>query len=221
MGILWTLVLGFALTLGPLFVKTYRISAIFNNKTLKQKLHLTNGRLLLYLLALVLVEVAILLALQLDSPLDKVVLLPSSGDEWTYFESCGSDSGLAYVLVLFFLNMLVALAAAYITFRVRKVDEAYNESSYLFIAIDNIVAVSTIAAVVIGITYKTAVNLNFVFLDIVINFLVITTHGILLASKLHALREFTEGKTRTKTTFRGSVEDFSIKASDESVPAFV
>lgn len=194
MGFMWCLVFGYCLTVGSLFLKTYRISAIFNNRTLKVKRNISNKSLVSYMIILLFVEAIIMIIFQAVSPLELGIEIHGG---WLYYQNCSSPHQTEFASVLLVMNFGLLICAAYVAYRTRNVDEVFSESAYLFAAIQNI-------TVVVGVTFvcyfavlgDSAYPTRIFLMLAVINFLVISTHGILLASKLHALREYaTTGKT--------------------------
>jgi hypothetical protein len=195
------LTLGFALTFGALFVKTYRIATVFNSNSLRQKFTLTNNRLLFYLAVIISAEMVLLVLFQAISPLGRETY-PGLKENWDYYETCGSEGSVGFTVTLVLGNILLMLSAAYYAFRVRKVNDSFQESSYLFACIQNILIVVSVTAIIYFITYQLIFELRTFFLGVVVNFLVISTHGILGTSKINALREH-DRLTRNSTFVTG------------------
>ena len=64
----WLYSIGFTLSFASLFAKTYRVSLVFNNKKLR-KISIKTSDMFLGILAMILVDGAILLVWQMSAPL--------------------------------------------------------------------------------------------------------------------------------------------------------
>lgn len=80
--------------------------------------------------------------------------------------------------------------AAYVAYRVRNVMDNFNESRFLFAAIEGITVIVVVTFGLLIISHGVLVQTRVIFVAFIANFIVLFTHGVLLASKLFALKEY-------------------------------
>lgn len=193
----WLLATGTSLSIGGLLVKTYRIRAVFKSR-LTKRAKLSNARLTACLAAVVAPNWLVLGLMQALSPLGTKAVVHDS--TWTYELACGSDDGVYYVAALLAYNFLLLFATLVVAHSAKDVDDNFNESKFLMAALQNVAVVSGLAVVAFFSTYHTNISGRTLLLGLVINILLLGTHGILLASKVYAVK-------RQMFDFGGDVED--------------
>ncbi|KAJ3056104.1 hypothetical protein HK097_008140, partial [Rhizophlyctis rosea] len=148
----WLFAIGYALVLGSLLVKTYRIDRIFNS-TKKMYMKISDVELLFYLGIIVLVEVILLLMRQFwivdDSRHTKLVVDISSGLTVSQ-NACAKPSEIPDIL-LYVWNAIVILVAAVFAYQTRNVKAEYNENIFTVAAIAIISVISLVIVPVLQI----------------------------------------------------------------------
>jgi len=137
----WLLNLGYILIIGSLFVKTYRISVIFNSKAFKDvsSTKLSNWYLLGILIVLLTIQVIVLLGVGLGGTWSLSLLNLNNGTNAVYCTSSIQDAITAAILVVRFT--LLAMACVY-SYTVRDVPSSFNESRQLAVSLYNLTFLS-------------------------------------------------------------------------------
>ena len=95
---LWLHLMAFVTLFGCIFIKTYRLDYIFNNKTLmSRRTKLTDKRLLGYVLVIVLCEAIVLIIHQVVTPLE---IRPTAMEPFEVATVCGSSSSILTVILI-------------------------------------------------------------------------------------------------------------------------
>ena len=140
-GLSWSFHLGFQLAFAPLLAKTYRIYRIYGGQKLSV-VKLSNTRLALIVTALLAVELGLLAALQIVSPMRPLIVSRTSGSPLRLHEysQCSVDSrGLPLFLALCIEKGAVLLVGALMAFSTRRVSSTYSESSGIAWSIYNLI----------------------------------------------------------------------------------
>jgi hypothetical protein len=137
---LWLFNLGFCLTFGSVFAKTYRLYAIFKNYILRA-ITISNSQLLSMLSAILSFDVIILLLSAILSPFTIEVNI---------YEECASRYSDVFIALLIASKGILLCWCAYLTYQVHSVPTHYNESRWLALAIYNILMTG---AVIMGAYY--------------------------------------------------------------------
>lgn len=146
----WFSQLGFTLTFGPLFAKTYRIYRIFNKKHLKI-VKITNAHLSLLVCALVLYDILLLSIWQGISPFSPQRDEKLVGGRTHVITSCGvaQTSGLALIGILAATKACLIFLCSLMSFATRNVTSSFNESQQIGWAVYNCVFAALIVAAII------------------------------------------------------------------------
>ncbi|KAJ3037246.1 Gamma-aminobutyric acid type B receptor subunit 2 [Rhizophlyctis rosea] len=147
----WFFAIGYALVLGSLFVKTYRIDRIFRNKEIGFKI--ADAQLFGLLGGIVAVEVVLLLMLQfwLGDPNQTTDVVIDMSTGWTVKQVSCPKVHIVPSVLLYVWNAGLILVAAIFSFRTRKVSSAYNENIFTVAAIGVISIVSIVIVPVLQI----------------------------------------------------------------------
>uniref|UniRef100_A0A7S2SQK7 G-protein coupled receptors family 3 profile domain-containing protein n=1 Tax=Mucochytrium quahogii TaxID=96639 RepID=A0A7S2SQK7_9STRA len=131
----------YLLLFGPLFLKSYRVSVILNNRKLKV-IKISDKMLFKRLGALILINTVILVIMIVDDPPRSLLTNKQVSQEdgtWptTILDRrCASAGGTYSTLLIFFLGMLM-LAGCYISFTIRNARADLSEAKWIFISIYN------------------------------------------------------------------------------------
>ncbi|KAJ3048174.1 hypothetical protein HK097_010808 [Rhizophlyctis rosea] len=148
-GTYWLFGIGFALNLGSLAMKTYRVDRIFHSDDPSFKL--PDWKLGLQVGAIVFFEVVFLLVFQIwrdGTRVAKLVNVPQVMEHLVQ-EDCPVSDPIA-VALLYAYNAFIILVAAIVAFRTRNVDSAFNENIYTISAIGLISVVAVIVVPVLS-----------------------------------------------------------------------
>ena len=139
-GLSWCFHLGFQLAFAPLLAKTYRVYRIYGGQKLNV-VKLSNSRLALIVVALIAMEVALLAAFQIVSPMRPLIVSRTSGSPLRLhdYAQCSVDSsGMPLFLALCIEKGVVLLLGALMAFSTRRVSATYSESSGIAWSIYNL-----------------------------------------------------------------------------------
>ncbi|EDV21504.1 uncharacterized protein TRIADDRAFT_30374 [Trichoplax adhaerens] len=164
----WFLCIGFTIAFGSLFVKTWRVYRIFNNKT-GRKIIIRDGSLIRAVMQLVLIDVAILLIWLLVDPYklkqqtsfvyEPITIAGTSyrGKEIIQY-TCTSTHSILWLAVIYSYKGLLMLFGAYLAFATRRVAiEALNDSQYIAVCIYQVTILSMIS---VAISFITSTNVD-------------------------------------------------------------
>jgi hypothetical protein len=126
--------LGFNITFGSLFAKTWRIHRIFNMKALQVQ-KLTNRYLLRYLGLLAIAEVIVNIVWILLSPLTAELVQSSSSHGLNYYYTCSSPNFATFLILLLLPKAVLLLASGYLAYSCRNIANNFNESFYICLSL--------------------------------------------------------------------------------------
>jgi len=133
--------ISYLLLFGPLFLKSYRVSALLNNKKMKV-LKITDGALMRRLGVLLVINAVILVLMGFDDPpkpVDTVRSVSQPDGSWqtsVVDNRCRSTGTNYSTLLIFFLGMLM-MYGCYVSFTIRNARSDLSEAKWIFIAIYN------------------------------------------------------------------------------------
>ena len=132
---LWVLCLGFALIMGNLLAKTYRIFKIFTNIKVSTAA-ITDIDLLKFSGVVIFFEAALLAIYTFGSgTLPEAIVINSSTNSLYAFVSCQVPNNETFqttmTIVIIAFNIILVLLGAVIAYLTRNVDSAFNESTWI------------------------------------------------------------------------------------------
>ena len=211
-GLSWSLNLGFSLTFGPLFAKTWRIYRIFGRKRLSV-VKISNRRLGLLVVLLMFEELVLMSVWQAVGPLHPVLTAqwtgsPSAEHDYT---QCGVSGAGAHALTYAAATKAVLLGfGALMAFSTRKVSSTFNESSVIAMTIYNVafsVGIIVPIIVVIG-AVGDVLSLLLLFLVLWVSF---CTLALLIVPKLLTMKGSGQADGRSEAALsRDSESGFSF-----------
>jgi len=152
----WILTIGFSLAFGAMFIKTWRIYKICTNKRLKVRLGpLSDWSMLAMVGGIVLIDVAILLAWELEDPLqhEKVDLWEERDPNNPYklnvftLSTCTAESLGKWLALIYVYKGILLLYGLFLAYETRNVVYAHlNDSRVIGICVYNVVVLSMIGA---------------------------------------------------------------------------
>jgi len=159
----WVLVIGILGVLSPLFAKTSRLAALFNNEKMK-KIKITNKKLLLEIgKALGGAVVVLIVWFAMNTPQASLVEVLQTQKFYgavlhtttTYQEQCVNDMRFVWVLAAYIL--LYVLYGSYLAYQTRNVPEAFNESKSIGVSLYFILIMGALS---IGLLFLVKTNRN-------------------------------------------------------------
>ena len=220
----WLFKLGGTLTFGALFVKTYRVSKIFNNKKMIQ-IHVSVQEMYRYMGALLLVDAIILGVWTADDPLvlrRSVEARDRFGFPLDSYASCVSVKGRSevYISLLAVIHIGLLIYGTYLCWTVRKVSTRFREGAWITFCI-----VSRLQFIVLAIPIVATISNDRDTLFVVIAGIIFLADSVLLMAMFvpkiyaHSRWMFNErngipngaglGVTRTATGSRSSKMEMS------------
>ena len=195
--------LGYTLIGGALLLKTYRPRSIFLRKTLSAKVALLkDSSLSLLLLALLILETALLLGLYFGAGPLESMLQPFGSSDHAYdsvdYFACGSehDAGLTKIFlpVTISARFLLLGVLALCVFSVRNVPERYNETRQLLITSYNLLFLSILLPA-IDATMDRGKDAALLAYSLCVFIICSLTVAIILAPKIHTIWKLPKGAT--------------------------
>lgn len=159
----WSLSLGFSLSYGAMFSKTWRVHQIFTNKKLKRKI-IKDRHLFGVVFLLVIVDVVYLTVWQIVDPMRRKLLDISdqsvdSKQDVSYvrqLELCESTHTYRWLGILFGYKGLLLLFGAFLAWETRNVTiAALNDSKYIGMSVYNVLFLCLIGVPVSLVTRQT------------------------------------------------------------------
>ena len=142
MAVVWTYCVGFVLTFGALFAKIYRVSKIFSSTHSLAKINIRPRDMLIPIFVVMLIDVVILAAWQLTSPLvwkrtitdwDAKLLAPKKS-----FGECSprdpASSGWLFLVPILGVHLVVLVLGNVMAYRARNVPTSYHEGRWIMIS---------------------------------------------------------------------------------------
>ncbi|XP_077992221.1 gamma-aminobutyric acid type B receptor subunit 2-like [Glandiceps talaboti] len=229
-GCIW---IGLSLGFGALFAKTYRVHVIFNTALRKMKTvkNLEDGKLILFILLLVAVDVAILVArLVVDTTSLESFSLESSMDlskppleimTTQVAKLCSSEYQLYFFLAVLVYKSILFMFGTLLAWKTRSVEVSeLNDSPYIALSV-YLTVVTCIIATPVGIVMQTNVNAVFLVVGGAILIVNATVLSLVYVPKIIVMsKEQTLSKSSTKRNFlagdfKGSDSTRERKAKQE------
>jgi hypothetical protein len=144
----WMLVVGFGLTFGSLFAKTWRVWVLYSNRT-TEIFKISNGQLALILGLVVSIEVILCILVSSIAQPTQIFLVQDPLRPALNIPVCSSNTAQTVLtIILGVYNGVIILVGIYLGYRVRVVPIAvFNESKVIAIAIYNASFFSVIMAI--------------------------------------------------------------------------
>ncbi|XP_072047136.1 gamma-aminobutyric acid type B receptor subunit 1-like [Amphiura filiformis] len=219
----WALSVGFVLSFGSMFSKTWRVYQVAAFKTPKRKV-ITDQLLYKMVAVLLLIDVGILTAWQVIDPMKLVVKeLYTRDDPATpnqlispYIELCESDYIIYWLLALYIYKGILLIFGAFLAWETRKVTiEALNDSKFIGISVYNVIILCSI-----GVTVSFLIGDDpealYLFLSGIIIFCNTVTLLVIFIPKIISVWKYPAGESisATNTTKRSNI---SSSATNQSV----
>jgi gamma-aminobutyric acid type B receptor len=189
--------IGFTITFGSLFAKSWRIHSLYNDKTLTIRA-ITDTKLTIITAVVVAVEVAICTIIAaFGSEVVLVVTDPHRPSLW--YQICNVDMVLSpvawsFVIIALAYNAVVMAYGVYLAVRIRSVPhKVYNESRQLAFVI---YALVVLAALIVALQFVPSINRveKFVIRSVGIVVANLTTIIVIIGNKLHMMRKLKDNK---------------------------
>ena len=210
----WMLVIGLQLTFAPLFAKTWRIYRIFGRKKLSV-VQISNRKLLLIVLAIVLVDVILMVAWEAVGALSPITTTINSTNSSgnlviNEYDQCGVGAGSAknlFVLLCVEKGLLFVFGAL-MAFTTRRVSSTFNESQGISLSIYNLLfTVGIISPIILVISaVGDVLTLLLVFALLWIAYF---TAGILFVPKLMTIYSHTPVDNMQNNSVQASTDSSS------------
>ena len=143
---LWLGAIGYAIVMGALLAKNYRIWRIFDNDKLRSRV-ITNRELLYFSAVIVGIEMLLMGILMIDRPTPKILI---SGSSTLYhYQACQTNNTLFQKVmtgVLFAYNGLLVFIGSLLAFKTRKVVSSFNESKFIAVSMYNMLISGVVLA---------------------------------------------------------------------------
>ncbi|XP_070554748.1 gamma-aminobutyric acid type B receptor subunit 2-like [Ptychodera flava] len=200
----WILALGFTLSFGSMFSKTWRVYTVFTNKAPIRK-SVRDHQLFTMVGVMVTVDMVILITWQVMSPTviqDKVVSVEMiSGDsavKYVYtIQSCYSHQFQEFAVAIYAYKGLLLLFGTFLTWQTRSVQiPGLNDSKYVGMSLYNVVIFSVIG-LPISVLLRDNLNAVYVIIGGFILFCTTATLLLLFVPKVLAVRRGDDGLGRT------------------------
>ena len=133
---MWLYCVGFVLTFAPLFVKLWRVKAIFHNKSMS-KLKISSSKLFGMILSVLLVDSVVALLWMYNDPLVYVRAATSTNSLGANTESvgqCESNDAWAYLGWIVAFHVALLISGNVVAYQGRTIPTAFSESKYVSIA---------------------------------------------------------------------------------------
>lgn len=208
--------MGFVITFGALFIKSWRIHMLFNEKSLKM-FKITDLKLLLILLGFMLVEGAIVSVIAVFQA-GVVMITPDPFRPSTWYLQCVDNTiGFTFVIICVVLDGILLGFGLYIAIRIRKLKhKLYNESRILAFVIYNI---ALLALLITILQFVGAVNRQILF--IVRSLAIILASSVttisLYANKIYYIRTVDDTKSPMGTNRTTASMDYRSGVSKNQV----
>lgn len=145
----WLCNMGYALMIGSLLVKTFRLRQIFRSRKLKDIRGLTDRNLLAMLASLLLLQVIIVIALTKAKPMS---VMTNYTDTYGYRHCEVADGSQnineVYLPVLISFRFFLLVASAIMAIQTRNIPDGFNESRQLLMTIYNLLFISILLPVI-------------------------------------------------------------------------
>ncbi|XP_071114631.1 gamma-aminobutyric acid type B receptor subunit 1-like [Haliotis cracherodii] len=188
------LTLGFSLSFGALFAKTWRVHVIFTNSTKKKKI-VKDGQLMAMVGALVAINTLVLLTWAFLDPIVVVDYdLPLQRDDkedvitQRIVKLCESPNQIYFTVALFALQGILMLLGAFLAWETRKVKlDGLNDSKMIGMSVYNVLVLSLLG-VTVSMALRTQVNINYALTSTVVILATTVTQCLIFVPKVLSVK---------------------------------
>lgn len=139
--------IGFVMTFGALFVKSWRIHMLFNEQSLKM-FKISNVKLGLILMAFLLSEAALVIIIAVYQAEVQMVTPDLYRPSTWYLQCVENEVSFAFTIIVVIANGVLLMFGLYLAIRIRKLKrKLYNESRILAFIIYNIALLSVLVTI--------------------------------------------------------------------------
>jgi hypothetical protein len=209
--------IGFVLTFGALFIKSWRIHMLFNEQSLKM-FKISNVKLGLILMAFLLSEAALVIIIAVYQA-DIIMITPDTFRPSTWYLQCvDNEISFAFTIIVVVANGVLLMFGLYLAIRIRKLKrKLYNESRILAFIIYNIALLSVLVTIL---QFVGSVNREVLF--IVRSLAIVIGNSVavisLYANKIYYIRTLDNTSPNgTQTVQDTATSNLSNHISDSSV----
>lgn len=209
----WLLCIGFTIIFAALWGKTYRAYHVVKSSWRFRRTTLTVRDVAKPLVALLLANVLVLTLWTVLAPLRYTRKDSSGTDEWNRvlatYGQCESDkNAVPYVSVLAVLNVGVLLIANYFVYKARILNDEFQESKYIAIAMSSMLQIVAVGAPVLMLIRDNALAWFLTF-ALVVFFVAFGILCIMFAPKMHATKAPPAEAAPSKSTHISSASNGS------------
>ncbi|XP_067676189.1 gamma-aminobutyric acid type B receptor subunit 1-like [Haliotis asinina] len=188
------LALGFSLSFGALFAKTWRVHVIFTNSTKKKKI-VKDSQLMAMVGALVAINMLVLLTWTFMDPIvvvdyDLPLQLDDKEDVITQrvVKLCESPNQVYFTATLFALQGILMLLGAFLAWETRKVKlDGLNDSKMIGMSVYNVLVLSLLG-VTVSMSLRTQVNINYALTSAVVILATTVTQCLIFVPKVLSVK---------------------------------
>ncbi|KAJ3374912.1 hypothetical protein GGF31_005634 [Allomyces arbusculus] len=134
----WVFIVGFELFLTAVAAKTWRTWKIFDNKSLAKLHNLTDTRLFLATMAIVLVQAIVLVLWTLLAPMKPVLVATTSSISYKCESANKVALGTLFQTISLVYNAIILLVVSFLAYKTRKVYSTFRESKFIAYTAENI-----------------------------------------------------------------------------------
>ncbi|KAK3101930.1 hypothetical protein FSP39_007438 [Pinctada imbricata] len=196
----WVLAIGFSLSFGAMFSKTWRVHAIFTNIKLNKKI-IKDYKLFLLVCVLVIIDACILGTWQIVDPLgrdERNLTSQVVGDHEVVavIEYCTSDFMEIWLGIIYAYKGLLLILGCFLAWETRRVSiPALNDSKYIGMSVYNVV-IMCICGAAISFIISDQPNPSFIIISLFIIFSTTVTLCLVFVPKVIELKRDPNGEER-------------------------
>lgn len=209
--------MGFVISFGALFIKSWRIHMLFNEKSLKM-FKITDLKLLLILLGFMLLVEGVIVSVIAVFQAGVVMIAPDPFRPSTWYLQCVDNMiSFTFVVICVVLDGILLVFGLYIAIRIRKLKhKLYNESRILAFVIYNI---ALLAVLITILQFVGAVNRQILFIvrSLAIFLASSVTVISLYSNKIYYIRTVDDTKSPVGTNRTTASMDYKSGVSKNQV----
>uniref|UniRef100_A0AC35TLT2 G_PROTEIN_RECEP_F3_4 domain-containing protein n=1 Tax=Rhabditophanes sp. KR3021 TaxID=114890 RepID=A0AC35TLT2_9BILA len=215
----WVLCIGFTLSFGSMFSKTWRVHSIFTNIQWNKKA-IKDYKLLMLVALILAADIIILVTWAILSPfsfqvIDQPKIHANNKDIIPELEVCQSHNSLVFQLLLYGIKSLLMILGCFLAWETRHVNvPALNDSKYIGISVYNIVVMSVLG-VSLAVLLKEEVDRAYGFSSFFIIFCTTVTLFLVFVPKAVELAR--QSKDHDNKAYRKGMLKFIVNRKSENM----
>ncbi|ORZ36757.1 periplasmic binding protein-like I [Catenaria anguillulae PL171] len=144
----WTLVLGFSLSLSSIWIRSYRIFKVFDNRVLSKSQSVKTSSLVRRMLILPIVQVVLLSIGQAQGPFRPSVKSVGAIVQYSCVDDSGRHIGNSMLYTASALDAAILVLLAWVSYKIRGIHTSFKDTVFIAYSIHNLIIAAIVSSAI-------------------------------------------------------------------------